>query len=160
LLAELVGRGELLRTALNHRLQIAAQRGDDEGFVAHAKAYFEQADKAQAVTRLRIEKATTVDYERQELATLQTLRDEEIGVRTLVAEFHYTRRQHELALPHLNRVLELDPRRFIDYYNRGRVLLELGRADDAKGDFRRFLADPSIPSTSDKAVFAMKVVDR
>lgn len=160
LLAELVERGELLRVAHNHRLQIALQRGDDKAFLASAKAYFDQSELAQKLTKERIEKATNVDYETTQLRVLQDLRDEEIGVRTLVAEFHYDRKQHEAALGHLNRVLELDPRRFIDYYNRGRVLLELRRVDEAKSDFRRFLADPAMPATSDKVVFAMKAIDR
>lgn len=160
MLAELVERGEMLRLAHNHRLQIALQRGEDAKFLAEAKAYFEQAEKAQAVTKQRIEATTNVDYEAQEMATLRQLRDEELVVRALVAEFHYTRRQYQEALVQLNRVLEVDPRRFIDYYNRGRVLLELGRTEEAKSDFRRFLADPAVPATSEKATFALKALER
>ena len=42
----------------------------------------------------------------------------------------------------------------------GRVLLEVGRAEEAKADFRRFLADPTVPSNSDKAAFALKAIER
>ena len=38
------------------------------------------------------------------------------------------------------RDLEADPRRFADYWNRGLVLWELKRTDEAKADFRKFLA--------------------
>ncbi len=160
LLAELVSRGEMLRLAHNHRLQIALQRGDEAGFARESTAYLEQAEKAQTLTRQRLEKTQNIDYENEQLAVLRQLRDEELRVRALIAEFHYSRRQFAPALVQLNKVLEIDPGRFIDYYNRGRVLLELGRAEDAKQDFRRFLADPSIPTTSDKAVFALKAIDR
>jgi UDP-glucose 4-epimerase len=49
---------------------------------------------------------------------------------------------------------------FTDYYHRGRVLLELDRAEDAKADFRRFLADPQLPASSDRATFALKALSR
>lgn len=160
LLRELISRGELLRLAHNHRLQIALQRGDDATFLAAANAFFEQSARAQQITQQRIDQARNVDYERQEIETLRSLRDEELEVRSVVAEFHYARKNHAEALVHLDRVLELDPRRFVDYYNRGRVLLELGRADDAKNDFRRFLADPAVAIGSDRATFALRALDR
>ena len=40
------------------------------------------------------------------------------------------------------------------------MLCELGRTDEAKADFRKFLADPSQPPTSDKVTFAVKVVSQ
>jgi tetratricopeptide (TPR) repeat protein len=160
LLGELVQRGELLRVAHNHRMQIALQLGDEKAFRAEAELYFEQARRAELATKERIEKAKNVDFENAQLRVLKDLHDEEIGVRTLVAEFLYARKQHQDALVHLNRVLELDPRRFVDYFNRGKVLLELGRIDEAKSDFRRFLADPTVPATSDKAAFALKAIER
>jgi tetratricopeptide (TPR) repeat protein len=150
----------MLRQAHNHRLQIALQRGDDPGFARETKAYFEQAAKAQAVTKQRIENTPSVDHERELYPQLRQLIEEEVQVRSLVAEHHFARREFADALVHLNRALEADPRRFAEYYNRGRVLLELGRLEDAKADFRRFLADPSVPATSDKAVFALKAIDR
>ncbi len=160
LLAELVQRGEMLRVALNHRLQIALQRGDDRAFEQHTKAYFEQARIAQDLTTRRIENTTNVDYEQSQLAVLRQLVAEEIEVRALAAEFLYARRRYVEALPHLDRVVAADPRRFADYYNRGKVLLELGRRDAAQADFRRFLADPSLAPTSEKAVFALKAIER
>jgi tetratricopeptide (TPR) repeat protein len=160
MLKELVERGELLRVAHNHRLQIALQRGDDEGFKISERGYFEQAVIAEKLTKDRIVKATNVDYENQELATLRELHAEEIGVRHLVAEFYYARRDFNAALAHLNRILSIDPRRFADYYNRGKVLLELRRDEEAKADFRRFLADPLVPTTSEKAVFALKAIEK
>lgn len=160
MLAQLVERGELLRLAHNHRLQIALQRGDDVAFVAEAKAFQEQMQKAQDQVRKEIERTNNADYETDQLELLRMLRGEELGVRQLVAEQHYARKQFDLALAQLDRILELDPRRTTDYYNRGRVLLEVGRAEEAKADFRRFLADPTVPSNSDKAAFALKAIER
>ncbi len=160
LFAELVQRGEMTRLAHNHRLQIALQRSDDKRFLAEAEAYFAESKKAQDLTDKRIDQTTNADYERDQMVVKQQLRDEELEVRSVVAQFHYTRKNWQLAKDQLDRVLELDPRRFVDYYNRGRALLELGKHDAAKEDFRRFLADPSVPVTSDKAVFALQVINR
>jgi tetratricopeptide (TPR) repeat protein len=116
--------------------------------------------KAQDQVRKEIERTNNADYETDQLELLRMLRGEELGVRQLVAEQHYARKQFDLALAQLDRILELDPRRTTDYYNRGRVLLEVGRAEEAKADFRRFLADPTVPSNSDKAAFALKAIER
>ena len=160
LLAELVQRGEMLRLAHNHRLQIALQRGDDAGFERETKAYFALSTEAQRLTKKRIEDTPNLDFEREQSAMLRQLVDEEIQVRSLAAEFYFARRNFTEALVHLDRAVEADPRRFAAYYNRGRVLLELGRLEAAKADFRRFLADPAIPVTSEKAVFALKAIDQ
>ena len=53
--------------------------------------------------------------------------------------------EHALLYLHDNRVLELDPSRSVDYFNRGKVLLELRRNEDAKEDFRRFLRLTNLP---------------
>lgn len=160
LLGHLVERGDLLRVAYNHRLQIARQLGNDTEFVAASTAYFEQAKKAQDATKKRIEQTQSVDHENEQLTSLRQLRDEELGVRSLVAEFHYSRKEFGDALAQLNRVLEIDPQRSVDYYNRGRILLALKRADEAKSDFRRFLATTTLPATSDKSAFALQALER
>ena len=156
----LIERGELLRIAHNHRMQVARDQQDDQRFVIAANAYFEQNKLAQTVTQKRIDDTLVVPYEMEQSQWLQELRQEELGVRGLVADFFYQRKQYDKALEQLNHILEADPRRFADYWNRGRVLCELGRTDEAKADFRKFLADPSQPPTSDKVTFAVKVVSQ
>jgi tetratricopeptide (TPR) repeat protein len=156
----MVERGELLRIVHNHRLQIAMQRGDDKSFEAAVKSYLDLSAQAIDVTQKRIAEAKNVDYENEQMRVRRELLDEEREVRNLIAEFHFARKNFKDARLQLDKVIELDPRRFADYYNRGRVLLELGLVEEAKADFRRFLADPSMPASNDKAVFALKVVDR
>lgn len=156
----LIERGELLRIAHNHRMQIARDQQDDQRFVVEANAYFKLSREAQDVTQKRIDDTLVVKYEMEQSEWLQELRREELEVRGLVADFFYQRKQYDKALEQLNRILEADPRRFADYWNRGRVLCELGRTDEAKADFRKFLADPSQPPTSDRVTFAVKVVSQ
>ena len=76
-------------------------------------------------------------------------------MRALYANWLFDRKQLEGTLSQLNRVLELDPKRSNDYYNRGRVLLKLERKDAAKSDFRMFLATSSLPDDNDKKTFAV-----
>jgi tetratricopeptide (TPR) repeat protein len=160
LFGELVNRGEYLRVVHNHRLQIAVQRGQDEAFVKEAEAYLKQATAASDLTKKRIEETKNIDHEKLLMRDLRDLRNEEVEVRNVVAEFLYARKKFHEAKEQLDKMIDLGPRRVSDYYNRGRVLLELGRVDDAKADFRRFLADGSVPVTSDKAVFALQVINR
>lgn len=158
MLEVLIERGELLRIAHNHRMQIARDQQDDAKFVIEANAYLEQMKLALAITEKRIDATPDVQNELGQLQRLQELRQEEIEVRGLIADFFYQRKQFDKALEQLNRVLEVDPRRFVDYWNRGRVLVELGRTEEAKADMRMFLADPTQSPTSDRVTFAVKVV--
>ncbi|MBL9078295.1 MAG: hypothetical protein JNL08_12370 [Planctomycetes bacterium] len=154
----LVERGELLRLAWNHKLQVARDLGDDTAFVGAANAYLDQAAKDQAVARREIERTLVPAYEAEQVQQLRALQAEELEIRALLADHHFTRRQFEPALAQLNRVLELAPQRSVDYYNRGRVLMELQRHEEAKADFRKFLATSNLPPTSDKVTLAMKAL--
>lgn len=156
----LIGRGEVLRPAWNHKLQIAQDLRDDNAFVTAAQAYLEQAAKDQAAVRQEIDRTMVPAYEAEQMQQLRTLQAEELEVRALLADHFFSRKQYEGALGQLNRVLELDPQRSTDYYNRGRVLMELGRGDDAKADFRKFLATSTLPASSDKVTLATRALDQ
>jgi hypothetical protein len=158
--AVLIERGELLRFAHNHRMQIARLLAEDRAFLAEAQAFLQQNRLAQEATQKRLTDTPSAAYEEELFAMRRELVAEELEVRSLVASFHYDRLQFAEAKTHLDRVLVIDPRRFVDYYNRGRILLELGEPEAAKKDFRVFLADPSLPATSDKASFALRALNR
>lgn len=160
MLAVLIDRGELLRLAHKHRLQIARQLGDDAGFVAETNAFLAQNATEQAFAQREIERTTTPGYEQGQLQLIGQLRDEELDVRALLAEHHYAHREYEAALAQLNRVLELDPTRSVDYYNRGRVLVELQQSEAAKADFRRFVMRSTLPASSDKMTYAVRALQQ
>ena len=154
-LGYLLDLGALLRIAHKHRLQIALQRGDDQEFERSAEAFLKESAEEQAFVQGEVERTETPDYEAEQYAYLRELRAEEIEVRALYANWLFDRKQLEGTLSQLNRVLELDPKRSNDYYNRGRVLLKLERKDAAKRDFRMFLATSSLPDDNDKKTFAV-----
>lgn len=156
----LVERGEVLRVAHNHLMQIAQDLGDAEAFAAAGTAYLAQADKDQAAVRAEIERTREPVYEAEQVRALRALQTEEIEVRSLLAEHHFARQQFDAALVQMNRILEIDPQRTVDYYNRGRVLLELRRSDEAKADFRRFLAMPEVPASAEKRTLALRALDQ
>lgn len=156
----LVGRGELLRIAHNHLLQIAQDLGDDAAFADAAKAYFAQCAKDQTAVRREIAQTVDPTYEAEQTRALRALEGEELAVRSLLAEHCYTRQRFDEALVQLNRVLELDPQRTVDYYNRGRTLLELKRNDEAKTDFRRFLAMPASETATEKRTLALRALEQ
>lgn len=154
LLEGLIERGFLFRLSHYHLLLAACDADRPEEVAEHSKAYLAQSEKEQDLAENRIRETNTPGYELEQKALLARLRREELEVRSLLADYHYDRKEYALALAMLDRVLEIDPRRSTDYYNRGRVLLQLDRDDDAKADFRKFLATTDLPATSDKAIFA------
>ena len=157
-LAHLLDLGALLRIAHKHRLQIALQRGDDDGFAISAEAFLKESASEQTFVRREVERTQTPKYEAEQYAYLRKLRSEEIEVRALYADWLFDREQFEGTLAQLDRVLKLDPKRSNDYYNRGRVLMTLGRTEAAKRDFRLFLSMSNLPDDNDRKTYAVNAL--
>lgn len=158
LLSHLIERGELLRVVHNHRLQIARQLGDDKTFEISAKAFLKKMKEERAVVEADVERTIIPDYEVQQYRYLIDLKAEELDVRALYADWLFNRKSFEKALEQMDLVVKLDPTRSDNYYNRGRVRLELKDFDNAKSDFRRFLATSQLPASSSKKTFATKAL--
>jgi tetratricopeptide (TPR) repeat protein len=157
-LGYLLDVGSQLRLSYKHRLQIALQLKDDEGFDRSVTAYLKEAEREQESVRREVERTQTPDYEAEQYKLLRSLRAEEIEVRELYGNWLFHRGQLEGTLAQLDRMLELDPQRSNDYYNRGRVLTSLGRKDAAKRDFRMFLSMSRLPDDNDKKTFAVNAL--
>jgi len=160
LLGVLLERGELLRLTHYHLLLIAQDRRDDKAFLDHAKAYLVQMANEQEAAKKDIDKTATIGFEQARSKDLRALRTEEMEVCELLADHYFDRKQYKEAIAMLNRVLEIDPGRSANYYNRGRALVELGQTEPAKADFRKFLATTNLPSSSDKVTAATMALDR
>ena len=158
LLAHLIERGELLRMVHNHRLQIARQLGDDKTFEISAKAFLVKMEEERSVVEADVKRTIIPDYEVQQYRYLIDLKAEELDVRALYADWLFNRKNFEKALEQMDLVVKLDPTRSDNYYNRGRVRLELKDFDNAKSDFRRFLATSQLPASSSKKTFATKAL--
>ena len=158
LLEHLLDLGSLLRIAHKHRLQIALQRGDDREFERSAEAFLKESAGEQEFVRGEVERTQTPEYEAEQYVYLRELRAEEIEVRALYADWLYQRQQLQGTLSQLNRVLELDPKRSNDYYNRGRVLMALEREEAAKRDYRMFLSMSTLPDDHDKKTDAIRAL--
>lgn len=159
-LGVLVERGELVRISHYHLLLIAQDLRDNQAFENEAKLYLEQLAKDQATTTRNLERTTIVGYEQEQIKTLRDLKQEEIEVRGLLAEHYFTRKNYEAAKAMIDRVLEIDPARSADYYNRGRLLVEMKRPTDAKADFRKFLAMSDLPANHEKKVRAFEALNQ
>ena len=155
-LLQLVERGDVPMLAHYHLLQIRALEKDYAAAVVHGNAYIDLNEKAQKLRRDEIDRTMTAGYETFRRTQLQDLVAEEISVRAMLGNLYHKLGQHEQALAQLNRVLSLDPARSVDYYNRGRSLQALGRGDDARRDFTRFLATTNLPPGSEQVASAYK----
>ena len=145
---------------LNHRMQVARQLGDDKEFEESAKAFFEITANEQKFVDSEVKRTPTPDYEDAQYTALKQLEQEEVDVRALVADWYFHRKNYREALKHINRALQLEPTRSDNYYNRGRLYVELKDLDSAKADFRRFLATSQLPPTSQKMTYATKTLTR
>jgi len=157
-LAVLIERGELLRLCHYHLLLIAQDLRDAPTFDAAAGQYLEQLAVDRASTQRELDRTPVPGFEQELTRQLLAMRQEELDVRVLLAEHHYSQKNYEAALAMLDRVLEIDPARSVDYYNRGRVQLELQRTEAAKADFRKFLATTTLPDDSQKKTFALSAL--
>ncbi len=160
LLDVLIDRGEVLRLAHYHQFQIALDLGDKKAADEHATAYLEQMAKEQEFLKKDIESTPNLAYERQQVERQRQMRNEELLARGVLAQMYYDAKAYEKARAMLDRILELDPSRSVDYYNRGRVLMVLGEKALAKADFRKFLATTDLPTTSDKTTLALRALDQ
>ena len=160
LLGYLVDLGDLLRVVYNHRLQIARQLGDDQGFEASTKAYLIQSAKDLAYVEEEVRNTVTPDYEVEQYKLRKQLQQEQLEVRTLYADWCFHRERYEDAREQLDLVLKLDPTRSDNYYNRGRVLLKLQKTALAKDDFRRFLAMAQLPASSPRITEATQALQK
>lgn len=160
LLESLVARGEMARMSHYHLLQIAVSLQDGARALHHEKEYLKRLERDRSDLEKAIQTTTVALYEQERLRQREALFSEEIAVRNVLAEFHFDRRDYENALAHLDAVLRLDPTRSVDYYNRGRVLRELGRGEAAKDDFRKFLATSTLPASSQKKIDALQALEQ
>ena len=74
--------------------------------------------------------------------------DLELQARGLLHSLYYRTNNLPKALAHLNRILEIDPTRANEYYNRGQIRLKLGQKKEAKKDLETFLRLSSLSEDS------------
>ncbi len=160
LLVALLDRGEVPRLCHYHLFQIAVLTRDSAALEEHGAKYLEAAAKDQQKTQEEIDRTTVYGYEQFRKSSLQQLRGDEIGVRTLLAQHLYDKGDFAGALAHVDAVLAIDPRRSDEHYNRGLILQKLGRKDEAKGNMRTFLATTTLPPDSAKVMDAVKALQQ
>ena len=137
--------GDLPLLAHYHLLQIYALQGRHRDAIDQGRTYLTLATKQQEAHRQQIEKTSSVGFEKDQRGQLQELIDKEIEVRALIAALHWKVGEHDQSIAQLDRVLTLDPARSVDYYNRGRSYQALGKPDEMKRDYKKFLATTKLP---------------
>lgn len=158
-LAALLARGDSKRDALFHSMQIAIRLGENELALEHGKAYLEANRTDQQWQQAEISRTSVLAYEQERRAALQALRQDELVTRSTLAEMLYQAGRHEQAVEHLDIVLQLDPGRSADYYNRARCLMALGRTEAAKADYRTFMQTSNLPATHPRMTEAVRALE-
>jgi len=169
-LQALLARGELGLLAHYHLMQVSAALKDHAATFQHGDAYLAEVEKEKKAERARINATSQPKYERYLQSELDRIRKQELDVRELLALLHRNdgendkqpdadrSRARQAALAHLDVVLQNDPTRSHDYYERALLLQALGRPDAARSDFRKFLATSPLPASSPKKADAVKAL--
>ena len=145
-LQQLLKRGDVLMLAHKHMMNVKALRGDYAGAVEQGQLFLERCRSAQAQKQKLYESTLQIGSEYQAAQELNSLVDDELLVRSQLAHLHYDHGRYDLAVAELDRILQIDPSRSIDYYNRARAEFEVGKHDEAFRDLQKFLATHELPA--------------
>lgn len=152
----LIERGDLTMLAHYHLMQVAAGLDQADLVLSHGNQYLEAVRRFQEVNQSRIEASSTATFERELRKEQDRIRSQELDVRVFLAKTLYDQKNYAAAVVHLDAVLAANPSRTTDYFNRGRCLRELGRADQAREDFRRFVATSNLPASNPRMIEAVQ----
>ena len=141
----LLRRGDLLLLTHKHLMNVKALRGDYAGAVDHGQKFLERCEKAKTKQQKLFETTLQLEAEQKAAQELGSLVDDELTVRSQLANLHYDHGEFERAVTELDHILIMDPGRAVDYYNRARSLYEAKRYDEAYRDVQKFLATHELP---------------
>ncbi|MHC5065019.1 MAG: tetratricopeptide repeat protein, partial [Planctomycetota bacterium] len=141
----LIARGESLRLAYKHSMEISVLEGDYVGAVEEGNLCLQRIEAEKRYQSQIISETMSVAREREERLLLQDLINQESRVRSALAEMHYRKKNYQLAVEQLNLLLSADPNRANDYYNRARALEALEERERAHRDYQKFLTITDLP---------------
>lgn len=152
----LIDRGDQLREAHRNLMQTLALDGKYDEAVLHGAKFLERNRQEKARIDAQLEQTTEVTYEQKLYQERDQLIDVELQVRGFLANLFYKQAAYQQAVDQLNAILEEDPTRSIDYYNRGLNLQALELRDEAANDFNRFLATSKLPPGNERVAEAQR----
>ncbi len=146
ILQRVVKKGEFLALANEHLFDLQIHQHNYAAACQHAEASLQAIANDKAYWEAEFRRTTVVDYERHSKKELSSLRDNELRIRSNLANQHFQNKEYAAALAQQDAVLALDPNNFSAYYDRGRCYRELGMPSEAKGDFEKFLGNTTLPA--------------
>lgn len=156
ILDELVAREDLLRFAHKLLMETYVELGQYDNAVEQGNLCLQRNQDEQEIENTTIRETRSVTAEREARARLQDLIDQEERVRAALAEMHFRKGNYVLAVEQLDHLLSMDPTRSTDYYNRGVALERLGRLEEARRNFEKFLGTTTLPSDDDRVAHAFE----
>lgn len=152
----LLRREELLRVAYKHLMEIAVERNDYDTATRWATEFLARNATEQTALQAIIRETMVLGFEREKRIELQELIEQEKRVRASLAEMHFRKGNHALAVDELTALLTLDPTRSNDYYNRALALEALGQHEAARRDHEKFLAATKLPASDKRVLHAVQ----
>lgn len=143
-----------MRVAHKQLMDIAATQNDYVAASEHGLACLKYNREEQDIRLRQIRETMEVKQEREARVLYQDLIDQELKVRSALAEMHYNNKDYQASLAQLDEILNIDPLRSEHYYNRANLYEVLGRTEDARRDYASFMNSTNLPSGHEKYVRA------
>ena len=157
-LLRLIENGQEILLANKALMEVNSLLPDYDSALAHGEAYLAESKRLQAHWRSEIQLTQEVGYEKEARTRLSRLRNDEIEVRALLANIHAKAQNWAGVVGQLDVVLQMDPKRSIDYFNRGDSLRQLGRIAEMKEDFGNFLSLTNLPAGDPRVIQAVQAI--
>ncbi len=130
------------------QLRLATKAGEDwlQEILRRKNYYKKKADSLPSNQNLSGKIIVVIENEMKK--RYEHFVDLELQARGLLHSLYFRAHNLPKALAHLNKILEIDPTRTDEYYNRGQIHLKLGQKKEAKQDLETFLRLSSLSQDS------------
>jgi tetratricopeptide (TPR) repeat protein len=139
-------------------MEIEVERQDYQAAVRYGDACLARNKAEQDVKEAIIRETMNLDHERFERQQLDALVDQELRVRSALAEMHYRQEKYAACVEQLDVLLRHDPTRSTDYYNRARAYEKQGLLDEARRDYEKFLGTTKLPNGDERVAHAFNYI--
>jgi tetratricopeptide (TPR) repeat protein len=135
----LIAAGDQVRTAHYQMVQVATLMGRTAEAMQHGAQFLDLAQERRAQIELALQRSFNAPAEALMREELKEMKANELEIRGLLANLAFDHGEHRTAVVHLDRILELDPTRSPDYFNRARCHFAMKNMTAARNDLEVFL---------------------
>ncbi len=157
----LIERDEQPRNAHFNLMDIKRRQKDWPAAIKHGKITLRLNGGEQKYLDGEIRRTNSFGWEQAKRAELKILHAQERDVRMTIGRIYFfEQKNYEKAIEQLTAMLEDDPTRSNDYYNRGRAYEMIGKVQEACLDYQKFISTHKLERGNDKVLHAYRFAEK